>query len=167
MGYMHKKTWFGSQTHQESLIYEGISAGRNWALIKYENHESMWYSYILRVDISEWRHAYDETIISSTSQIFNYIHFDPPINDMISRFTILNQSPGWWNNGFTSQLCFSCTLFTYYSKKEQLKQKLTGVDFDILDYNDIVEQICERTKPLFDFWKSKNFKPLVPYMDDF
>ena len=167
MSYIYKKTWFGSPTIQETLIYEGISAGRNWALIKHEAHEIPQYSYILRVDISEWRHAYDKTISSSTSQIFNYMCFDPPINDIISKLTFINSSPGWWNNGFTRQLCFSRPLFTYHNKREQLKQKLIGVDFDTLDYNDIVEQICERTKPLFDFWETNNFKPLIPYIDDF
>ena len=170
MNYRNKKIWIGTggSGTNEILIYEGTVNNRNWAVIKSFKHNNQFNDiYKLRIDISEWRNVYGNSYYTCYSSISKYLHFDKPINNILYNFTIENSSPGWWDNGFSAQLCLSTNLFIYRSEEDYLKQVIEfGFDYSSLNYNDLVEKICDKIQPIFDIF-SLYGKPAIPYIDDF
>ena len=157
----------------ETLINEGVSSGHNWALIKIRSRNPNYEcqcgeTYVLRIDISEWMHAYDKLFIKNINKISKMLLFgNNPIDDLVHYIALDNSSPGWWDNGFSRQLCMSTVLFNYYSDEDRLMSVIkSGKDYDTVNYDDIIRKIFKRLTPMFDLFKA-NFKPGIPYLDDF
>ena len=78
-----------------------------------------------------------------------------------------NRSPGWWENGFSQQLCLTSTVFKYESEDDRLRSIVeTGMDWDTLDYDEIVSDICGRLNPVFRIF-AEAINPGIPFADDF
>jgi len=172
--YRWAETWIGSKDGlHESLMSEGItSSGRRWALVRVWTEKPRWRDqegerYVLRIDFSEWYGVY-------------YNHYQElhrklcdTANSMLKSFPQMrvngwfnNQSPGWWDNGFGRQMCYTVTVLKYKTLAERLEQVVSsGFDFDSFDMGEVAEEICSALRPTLDFLESVG-KPETPE-DDF
>ena len=172
--YRQKHTWYDSKfggAHEE-LLMEGISAGRSWAVVR------NWYphprytsdraeKYILRIDISEWYTAYMCCICEMHDEMRKACMAVKGRNPPYDGVWFANCSPGWWENGFSQQLCLTSVVFKYESEEDRLRSIVeTGMDWDILDYAKVVLDICGRLSPVFGLF-AKTTAPSTPFIDDF
>lgn len=169
---MHKYAWFGSKLYgvNEELLAEGVSAGRGWALVRNWHPKPRYASdrferYILRVDVSEWHNAYR---VISWEKMYGELHRALASAQPVEHaFMLRCGSPGWWENGFSRQMCLESVLFKYESEEDRLRSVVeTGVDWDSLDYGDFVARLCGRLGPVFELFASIG-TAAVPYADDF
>jgi len=177
--YRQKHTRYDSKfwgAHEE-LLTEGISAGRSWAVVRNWYPEPRYRSdrvekYILRIDISEWYAAYMRCVCvcemhDEMRKVCMAIKNIKGRNPPCSGVWFENMSPGWWENGFSQQLCLTSTVFKYESEEDRLRSIVkTGQDWDSVDYDGFVMEICQKLDPLFGFFSSIAC-PKIPHMDDF
>lgn len=171
--YRLKHTWYDSKfwgTHEE-LLAEGVSAERGWAVVRSWHPEPRYISdrfekYILRIDVSEWYAAYGQYICRASDEmrrICMSIRDKKPCDNV----WFDNRSPGWWENGFSQQLCLTSVLFRYESEEAHIRSVIeTGSDWDTLDYNTLVSDLCAQLAPLFELF-AKMSRPAVPFADNF
>lgn len=170
--YRYAETWSGSSDGlHETLVSEGLtSSGRRWALLRlwtkrprYRDEEGE--RYVLRIDVSEWWRAfqkhyqelYDRKLVC-VSGLWSL--------PFLKGGNLNNRSPGWWDNGFCAQMCYSVTVAKYKSAEDRLEQVVMhGFDFDSLDTGIVADEICSKLEPMFDFFRSVG-RPMVPG-DDF
>lgn len=172
--YRQKHTWYDSKcwgTHEE-LLAEGVSAGRSWAVVRNWHPEPRYKldkaeKYILRIDISEWYAAYIGCVCEMHDEMRKVCMAVKGRNPPCSGVWFENRSPGWWENGFSRQLCLTSTVFKYESEDDRLRSIVeTGMDWDTFDYDEIVSDICGRLSPVFRML-AKTMAPKTPFIDDF
>ena len=172
--YRQKHTWYDSKFRgaHEELLMEGISAGRSWAVVR-NWYPHPWYTsdraekYILRIDISEWYTAYMCCICEMHDEMRKACMAVKGRNPPCSGVWFENRSPGWWENGFSQQLCLTSTVFKYESEDGRFRSIVeTGMDWDTLDYDEIVSDICGRLNPVFRIFAEAG-NPGIPFADDF
>lgn len=161
LNYLYRKS--GSYgDYSEELLADGEVCGRNWSLI-----ERTWkrdisfrggkYHYILRIDISEYKEAYNKIICKPK---FNYNDFYAslvvtPRGCSSLRFAVHNQSPGLWENGFNPNYWLEAEMGSYMNDEERLRKVVeTGIDMhDINDIGLIVRDVLDRIRPTLDMLK--------------
>lgn len=170
--YRYRETWIGSKWLHECLVAEGLSStDRRWAVIRRWNDsffnldESE--TYIIRVDLSEWWNTYQKcygklyqrpALVKSLR-----LRSDPTL--MVSG-NFCNQSPGWWDNGFCTNMCFAMTLARYKSCVDRLERAANGhIDIEELDLKGVADDICEAIQPAVELFETVG-TPRVPG-DDF
>lgn len=172
--YRHEHTWYDSKfwgTHEE-LLTEGVSAGRGWAVVRSWHPHPRYTSdraekYILRIDISEWYASYGRCFCEMSEKIRRICMAIKSACSLHSGVWFDNMSPGWWENGFSRQLCLTATVFKYKSEEDRFRSVIeTGKDWDTFDYNETVFDICNRLNPVFKMFAGAG-KPGIPFADDF
>ena len=172
--YRNKHTWYDSKlwgVHEE-LLAEGVSAGRGWAVVRSWHPKPRYRSdraekYILRIDISEWYDAYMRCFCETNDEMRKVCLSIKNGNSPHYGVRFDNCSPGWWENGFSQQLCLTSTVFKYESEDDRLRSIVeTGMDWDTLDYDEIVSDICGRLNPVFRIF-AEAINPGIPFADDF
>lgn len=158
LNYLYRKS--GSYgDYSEELLADGEVCGRNWSFI-----EHIWkrnigfrggkYHYILRIDISEYKEAYNKIICKPNSD-YNDFYASlavTPRGCSPLRFTVHNQSPGLWENGFNPNYWLEAEIYSYKNEEERLRKVIeTGVDMrDINDIGLIVRDVLDRIRPTLD-----------------
>lgn len=158
LNYLHRKT--GSYgNYSEELLADGEVGGRNWSLIERTwLRDISWhggkYHYILRIDISEYQKGY-HSLVYDKKVTFNEVHSllaaHPRGCDLL-RFSVSNQSPGIWENGFNPNYWLEAEIGAYADAEDRL-QKIVETGRDMRDMNDIglvVEDSLNELKPFIE-----------------
>lgn len=156
--YRNKSVWYNSSEWglHEDLLMEGFVRGRNFAVIHqfypHPRYNSEKFDrYTLRIDISEWRDVYDKSYdciaaIQGKNMLNNLNIPGFPYTHFIS---ISNRSPGWWDNGYHSQLCFECRIAEYTDDVDHFVQiSESGIDWDDIISNASVGTLLDMLDPV-------------------
>ena len=170
--YRERETWIGSKWRHERLIAEGMSTtGRRWAVLKQWNDQFLGMdereTFIMRVDLSEWWTTYQKYFYKLYQQPV-FVKKLPLRSDptLIISGNFCNRSPGWWDNGFCTNMCFAMTLVRYESCADRLERAAMGhIDIEDLDMKDVADDICTAIQPAIDFFDTVG-TPSIPG-DDF
>lgn len=171
--YRMKRTWSDSRewgTHEE-LLAEGEARGRGWAVVRRWRpnprcERERGESYVLRIDISEWYEAYGRAYTSGHGQSMHDALNFAQVACRLAGICLDNRSPGWWDDGFSRQLCVEATLFKYKSDEDRLLSvAATGRDWDTVDHGALAADVLGALGRLFEVFSSMS-EPLGPG-DDF
>lgn len=142
--------------YSEELLVDGEIDGRNWSLIERTYlRDVRWhggkYHYILRIDVSEYQKGY-QNLIYDKKAAFNDMHgllvAHPRGYDLL-RFSVNNQSPGLWENGFNPNYWLEAEVGAYADAEDRLR-KIIETGRDMRNMNDIglvVEDSLNEVKP--------------------
>ena len=163
--YIHKNVRYGLG-RSENLIKEGVAGGRSWALVKmtFPDDPSQGEQYILRVDLSEWWHAYNKCYEKLNHSMFR---FGEAAGIKLEHSISLNNiSPCLWDNGFGVAFYMNLVIFKYKSETDRFVKTIeSGVDWESIDYGRLVLDLLEKMKPGLDLFKASVSGPLVPEKD--
>jgi len=155
----------------EELVADGEVYGRNWSLVeRVWKRDAKWhrgkFHYQLRIDISEYNESYHKLIYSE------HVKFDDicamtiakPRGCDVLHFSICNQSPGIWENGFNPNYWLSSEIGSYKDDEERLLKIVeTGRDLrDVKDIGLVVQDVLDETRPFFDLLEN-TAPPGTPY----
>lgn len=160
LNYLHRKSGVYGD-YSEELLADGEVCGRNWSFIEREwkrgiSFRGGKYNYILRIDISEYREAYNKIYKSRLDYNAFYASLAvTPRGYGPLRFAVSNQSPGIWENGFNPNYWLEAKLRSYKDEEERLRKVVeTGIDArDIDGIGLIVQDVLNRIKPALDMLK--------------
>ena len=170
LNYRRRKT--GSYgDYSEELLADGEVGGRNWSLIERTwLRDCRWrdgkYHYILRIDISEYQEGYSNLIYKkgyTFDDMRKSLIAHPKGCDML-RFSVNNQSPGLWENGFNPNYWLEAEIGKYADASDRM-QKIIESGRDLRDMNDIgliVEDSLNELTPFME--KIRDAAPAgIPY----
>jgi len=120
--------------YSERLVLDGEIGGRNWSLVERTWHrDAKWrggkFQYFLRIDLSEYCDNYFKLFHEMPSDDrAAMLAFRLPAIGLV-RFSVLNQSPGIWENGFNPNLWLEARIQTYSDEVSKLRAVVsTGFD---------------------------------------
>ena len=170
LNYLRRKSGV-SGDYSEELLADGEIDGRNWSFLeRVWQRDCSWhggkYHYILRIDISEYKEGYDKL---SYSKDFSYSDLkallgNVPENRTMTFFSVRNQSPGLWENGFNPNYWLEAELGAYADNEDRLQKIIeTGHDMrDAAGIELVVKDSLDRLGPFLR--KLKETMPAgIPY----
>ena len=139
LNYRRRKSQHGNY-YIEELVADGRDeAGRNWSLTRkcwlestHRSHYVPRVSYSLKVDVSEFVEGYHSLWYNRPGKFFRNeiesllavkLHYGEADAQLV-QFTVMNQSPGIWENGFNPNYWLEAEIAAFKDEKDQLEWEM-------------------------------------------